>query len=290
MKGEDDFFFLRIRGTQRRFPIPSVMAVVNATPDSFYDGDPASSETALWEKIETAVREGAELIDLGGESSRPGADAVSAEEELRRILPVLKKIKKRYANVVVSIDTFKKETAEVCLAEGADLINDISAGESSKDAMFELCRRFDVPIVLMHKQGESKTMQERPEYGDVVSEVAAYLSRRAALALERGLTKDQCVLDPGIGFGKTKEHNLALLKNISTFRRFGFPVLIGASMKRIVGDLTGRATEARLPGSLGIHLAAVMNGASVLRVHDVGAMRDALRTFFAAVSLETVRL
>ncbi|MBL8994600.1 MAG: dihydropteroate synthase, partial [Spirochaetia bacterium] len=225
----------------------------------------------------------ADFLDLGGESSRPGADPVSAEEEIRRLLPVLKKIKKHFSELPISIDTFKSKTAEVCLSEGADLVNDISAGEASGGAMFAICRKFDVPIVLMHKQGESKTMQDRPEYEDVVSEVALYLSERAKFALGHGIGGDQCVLDPGIGFGKNKEHNLALLKNIFVFRKLGFPVLIGASMKRIVGDLTGRPTEGRLPGSLGIHLAAVMNGASILRVHDVGAMKDALTGFFGAL-------
>ncbi len=281
MTGLEADFQLRIRGKVRVFPIPSVMGIINATPDSFFDGDPLSSEAALWEKVELAVKEGADFLDLGGESSRPGAEPVGWEEECSRVIPILKKIKKKYPDLAVSIDTCRAETARLCLEEGADLVNDISAGEESRDAMFEVCGTYDVPLILMHKKGRPADMQKNPEYRDVVNEVGEYLENRAALALQAGLQRDQIILDPGIGFGKMMTHNLDLLKNLSTLAKTGFPILVGASMKRIVGDLTGRETKERLSGSLGLHLASILNGASLLRVHDVGAMRDTLKTFFA---------
>jgi dihydropteroate synthase len=247
--------------------------VLNATPDSFSDGgrylDPARAAAAA----EAMVAAGAAILDLGGESTRPGTRPVSAREERRRVLPVVAAVR-RAVRVPLSIDTMKAEVAAAALDGGADLVNDVSAGRFDR-GMLPLCGREGVPVVLMHMRGRPATMQRRPAYRDVVAEVSGFLVRRAAAAHRAGVAADAIVLDPGIGFGKTLAHNLALLAHLDVLAALGYPVLVGVSRKGFIGTLCGGAApEAREAGTAAAVALAVARGALLLRVHDVAAMRD----------------
>jgi dihydropteroate synthase len=252
---------------------PVLMGVLNATPDSFCDGglhlDPGRAAAAA----EAMVAAGAAVLDLGAESTRPGATPVPAREERRRLLPVLAAVR-RAVSVPLSVDTMKAEVAEGALDAGADIVNDVSAGRFDR-RMLPLCAHAGVPIVLMHMRGRPATMQRRPAYRDVVAEVTAFLARRAAAARLAGVAQGAIVVDPGIGFGKTPAHNLALLAHLDVLAGLGYPVLVGVSRKGFVGALLGGAGPGeRLFGTAAAVALAVARGARILRVHDVGSMRD----------------
>ena len=259
------------------------MGILNVTPDSFSDGgehvDPARAVAAA----RAMAAQGAAIVDVGGESTRPGAPVVDEAEELARVVPVLRALGAdqppgaALPEVVLSIDTRRAAVAEVALDAGAVLVNDVSAGTDPD--MFPLVADRGAGICLMHMQGEPATMQDDPRYGDVVSEVAAFLEARMRAAVDAGVAEDAIILDPGIGFGKTSAHNVALMRGLGAIVALGRPVLVGASRKGIIGDLTGRPVDERLAGSLGAALAAVEAGAAVLRVHDVPETVDALRVF-----------
>ena len=256
------------------------MGVVNVTPDSFSDGgkflDPAAATAHAWRLAE----EGADLIDVGGESTRPDARPVSAEEELERVLPVLRAM--RDAPVPVAIDTMKPEVMRVAIAEGASMINDVNALRAPGSA--ELVAESGLAVCLMHMQGEPRTMQVSPHYDDVVAVVKAYLKARADAALLAGIGKDRIVLDPGFGFGKTVEHNMTLLRELHALVELGFPVVAGLSRKSSLGAITGRPTTERLAASVAAALLAAERGARIVRVHDVAATRDALAVLKALES------
>ena len=251
---------------------PKIMGIVNLTDDSFSgDGLAAQSRRA----IEHALRmreEGADLLDLGAESSRPGAQTVSAEQEIDRLLPVIEGLLD--CGLPLSIDTVKPAVMAAALAAGADLINDIAA--LTAPGALAAVAQSRAAVCLMHMQGEPQTMQAAPVYLDVVSEVAAFLEARAAACVAAGIAPDRIVLDPGFGFGKTLAHNLALLQHLAQTSRRGLPILVGMSRKSMLGALTGRSVEQRLPAGLAAHLLAVARGAKIIRVHDVAATRDAL--------------
>ena len=250
-----------------------VMGIVNVTPDSFSDGgvnfDPRAAFVAAW-AMSTA---GADLIDVGGESTRPGSGEVSPAEELARVLPVVRDLAARGA--VVSVDTRHATVASECVKAGAAAINDISG--FSDPAMVALAASCDAGLVVMHMQGDPGTMQNEPHYGDVVAEVSAYLLGQAASLEAAGVARERIVLDPGIGFGKTTAHNLELLRRLDEIVALGYPVLVGASRKRFIGEITG-VTEARdrLAGSVAAALVAVEHGAAIVRVHDVAETVQAL--------------
>jgi dihydropteroate synthase len=251
---------------------PVLVGVLNATPDSFSDGgrhiDPARAAAAALEMVAA----GAAALDLGGESTRPGATPVTAREELRRLLPVLAAVRQAVATPL-AVDTTK---AAAALDAGADIVNDVSAGRFDR-RMLPLCARTGVPVVLMHMRGRPATMQRRPAYRDVVSEVAAFLARRVAAARLVGVARDAIVVDPGIGFGKTVTHNVALLAHLDVLAALGYPVLVGVSRKGFLGALLGGAgVGERLYGTAAAVALAVARGARLLRVHDVAAMRDVL--------------
>jgi dihydropteroate synthase len=249
------------------------MGVLNATPDSFSDAGRHLEPARAAEAAAAMVAEGAALLDVGAESTRPGATPVPAEEELRRLLPVLAAVRAA-VRVPLSVDTRKAVVARAALDAGADLVNDVSAGRDP--GMLPLCASAGVPIVLMHMRGEPATMQRRPRYRDVVAEVAAFLAARATAARRAGVPADAIVVDPGIGFGKTVAHNLALLRHLEVIARLGYPVLVGFSRKSFLGQLLGGAPPAgRLFGGAAAAALAVAGGARILRVHDVAAMRDA---------------
>jgi len=260
----------------------ALVGVLNATPDSFSDGGRHLDPTRAAAAAERMVAEGAAMLDVGGESTRPGARPVPAEEERRRLLPVLRAVRAA-VRVPISVDTSKAAIARLALDEGADLVNDVSAGRFDP-ALLPLCAERGVPVVLMHMQGTPVTMQADPRYGDVVAEVAAFLAERARDALAAGVAADGIVVDPGIGFGKTVAHNCALLARLDLVASLGYPVLVGVSRKGFIGELLGgRAAGERLHGTAAAVALAVAKGARLVRVHDVGAMRDVVRVAEAVV-------
>lgn len=251
------------------------MGVVNATPDSFSDGGAFTDPRRAAAHAAAMVEAGAALLDLGAESTRPGATPVASDEELARLLPVLRAVRRAVA-VPLSVDTMKAAVARAALDEGADLVNDVSAARFDR-GMLDLCARERVPIVLMHMRGTPATMQRAPRYRDVVGTVAAFLARRAAAARRAGVSAAGILVDPGIGFGKTAAHNVALLARLDLVAALGYPVVVGVSRKGFIGRLCGGAPpEARVVGTAAAVALAVARGAHVLRVHDVPAMRDAV--------------
>jgi dihydropteroate synthase len=261
---------------------PLVMGIVNLTPDSFFDGGRHSDPDAAIAHAQRLVGEGADILDLGAESSRPGAETVSAEEELRRLLPVVEGLAD--FDVPISIDTAKPQVMRATIARGAAMVNDITALASP--GALEVVADSDAAVCLMHMQGEPRTMQKNPVYADVISEVRNFLAARAEVCSTAGIARERIVVDPGFGFGKTVEHNCKLLAHLTAIASLGYPVLAGWSRKSSLGRITGRPAEERLPASLAAALLAVQRGAKILRVHDVAATRDVLAVL-AAVEQNT---
>jgi len=261
---------------------PVVMGVVNVTPDSFSDGGRWLDPDAAVAHGLALAAEGADIIDVGGESTRPGADGVSLEEELRRVIPVIEGLAKQTA-IPISIDTSKPEVMRAAVAAGAGMINDVYA--LRREGALQAAAELGVPVVLMHMQGEPRSMQEAPGYDDVVGDVHRFLAERIFAAEMAGIAKKNIIVDPGFGFGKTLAHNLALLAQLERFVELGVPVLAGLSRKKSIGDLTGRADpHARVHGSVAAHLIAAQHGAKLLRVHDVAATVDALEVWHAVAT------
>jgi dihydropteroate synthase len=259
---------------------PRIMGVVNVTPDSFSDGGRYLDPAAARARVRELAAQGADILDIGGESTRPGADPVPAPVEIDRILPAVREA--AGSGVPVSVDTSKAEVAAAALAAGAVIVNDVT-GLGDPD-MGSLVARHGAGLVLMHMQGTPRTMQADPRYDDVVGEVCAQLAARRAAAEAAGIPRERIALDPGIGFGKTAEHNLELLTHLPQLAALGSPILVGVSRKRFIGTLSGEADPgARLPGTLAAVLAARLGGAGIFRVHDVAAVRQALAVFDALV-------
>jgi len=253
---------------------PLVMGVLNVTPDSFSDGGQFLAPAAAVQQGRRLAEEGAAIIDVGGESTRPGAEAVAAAEELRRVLPVIEQLRRTTA-AVISIDTNKPEVMRAAAAAGAGLINDVRALRAP--GALEAAQESGCAVCLMHMQGEPRTMQLAPVYGDVVREVRAFLAARAAACRQAGFAAERLVLDPGFGFGKNLEHNLALLRGLPELGVDGLPLLVGLSRKSMLGTLSARAAGERLYGSVALAAIAVLNGARIVRAHDVAATLDAVR-------------
>jgi dihydropteroate synthase len=253
---------------------PVVMGVLNVTPDSFSDGGRFLEPAAAVERALRMVEEGAGIVDIGGESTRPGAVPVPVAEELARVLPVLERLAGDLP-VPVSVDSSKPEVMRRAIAAGAGMINDVN-GLRAPGAV-EILARSRAAICLMHMQGEPRSMQQAPSYGDVVAEVRAFLGGRVQACRDAGIGGDRIAIDPGFGFGKTLEHNLELLGSLDRLAAEGLPVLVGLSRKSMIGQLTGRAADARLPGSLALAAIAVTYGASIVRAHDVAATVDAVK-------------
>ncbi len=252
----------------------AVMGILNVTPDSFSDGGTyLDSAKAISRGIELA-EEGADIIDIGGESTRPGARPISAQEEMERVIPVVRGLR-RAVSIPLSIDTYKAQVAQAALEAGADVVNDISALRFDSQ-MVSLVVAENVPVVLMHMQGTPQTMQQGPDYQDVLEEVKRFLLSRIQVALEAGVESNRIIIDPGIGFGKELEHNLTLLRGLLTLASLGRPVLVGPSRKTFIGKLLGLGPEDRLEGSLAAAVAAVLAGANMIRVHDVKESRRAI--------------
>jgi dihydropteroate synthase len=270
-----------MQSIEQRFPRPSVMGVINVTPDSFSDGgvnfDPEDAVAAARRMLD----EGAAIVDVGGESTRPGAEGIDADEELRRVVPVLEQLE----GAPVSIDTSKAEVARRALELGAELVNDVTALRGDP-ALAEVVAASGAYLCLMHMQGEPRTMQADPRYDDVVAEVAAFLEERLRTAVDAGIAEDRICLDPGIGFGKTVEHNFELVRRLDELTALGRPVVIGFSRKSSLGKLLGdpQATTGSVAASVGAAVAAYERGATILRVHDVREHVEALTAAQAALA------
>lgn len=249
------------------FSTPLVMGILNITPDSFFDGGKYFKKDKAEERIGRMIEAGASIIDVGGMSSRPGSKPVSAEEESERIIPVIEYLSKNH-DVMISVDTYRSEVASGAISAGAHIINDISAFTMDKD-MAKAAASSGATVVLMHMQGTPEDMQDDPRYDDVIDDIYEYLESRAAAAIEAGIPAEKIIIDPGIGFGKTVEHNLTILNRIAEFTYMGYPVLVGASRKSFIGKLLDLEADERLEGSLAAAVWAAVNGASILRVHDV---------------------
>jgi dihydropteroate synthase len=259
-----------------------LMGIVNVTPDSFSDGGLFLDPKAAAAHGRELAAEGADLLDVGGESTRPGAEAVGAEDELRRVGPVVEELASASV-ALVSIDTSKLAVAEGALDAGAEMVNDVTALRAEPE-LADLCADRGAEVVLMHMLGTPRTMQEDPTYDDVVDDVRAFLSERIEFAVSRGISEERIWVDPGIGFGKTVEHNLELLRRLGELTELGRPVAVGSSRKSFIGKLTGAPVDRRLGGTIASCVLAASNGAEMLRVHDVGPVREALACAEAIVA------
>ncbi|MFP4201842.1 MAG: dihydropteroate synthase [Candidatus Acetothermia bacterium] len=247
-----------------------IMGILNVTPDSFSDGGEFLEQDRAVGRALEMEKNGADIIDIGGESTRPGAEKVSLEEELSRTVPVIEEIRKA-TDVPISIDTYKGEVAEKALDAGADIVNDISALRFDPDLRDVVAER-DVPVVLMHMQGTPRTMQENPTYEDPVEEIIRFLKERIEGAVAGGVDRDKVIIDPGIGFGKRLEHNYEILRRLEEFERLDQPLLLGTSRKSFIGETLDLATEERVEGTIASNVIGILKGAKVLRVHDVSEM------------------
>ena len=252
------------------------MGILNITPDSFLDGGRYLDPEAACAQAVKLVEEGADILDLGAESTRPGASPVTAKEEWERLLPVLKRIRKE-VSVPLSIDTVRPEVARKCLETGVEIINDVSGLKRSGREMAKTVKEFGAGLVLMHSRGTPETMQTLTDYNDVVQDVMSELRESIRLATDAGIEREQIVIDPGLGFAKTPEQNLEILGKISMFHELGFPVLTGPSQKSFIGKVTGREAKDRSFGTAACVAACVRGGVQILRVHEAGAMRDVIR-------------
>lgn len=257
-----------------RIPAPAVMGILNVTPDSFSDGGRFAARDAAMRHAESMAGDGVSIIDIGGESTRPGSTGVTEQEELDRVLPVIEAVRSVTA-IPISIDTSKARVMRESVAAGAVMINDVCAlrAEGAREAAADL----GVPVCLMHMQGNPRSMQKAPSYRDVVAEVVAFLEEQVQACVDAGIDESLIVVDPGIGFGKTRDHNVELLANLRQCRVRGRPVLAGISRKSVLGDLTGRGVDERVPASVAAAVIAVLNGADIIRAHDVGPTVDALK-------------
>ncbi|MCC8536538.1 dihydropteroate synthase [Xanthomonas axonopodis pv. poinsettiicola] len=275
-------------GRSLRLDAPQVMGIVNVTPDSFSDGGQhATCDAAIAHGLRL-VEQGAAVLDIGGESTRPGAAPVSLDEELQRVIPVIQALAHQ-TTVPISIDTFKPEVMRAAVAAGAGMINDVHALRSP--GALQAAAELQVPVVLMHARNAPHAMEQAPHYDDVVGEVHRFLAERIFAAEMAGIDKRRLLLDPGFGFDKTTAHNLTVLAQLQRLQEFGLPVLAGLSRKRSIGEVTGRAVAAeRVHGSVAAHLIAAQHGALVLRVHDVAATVDALKVWSAVAAIPAPRV
>jgi dihydropteroate synthase len=272
-----------IRNGEIRFGrLPLLMGILNVTPDSFSDGGEYTTvESAVAHGLKL-IEDGADILDIGGESTRPNSEPVSETEELRRVVPVIQELSRQSATSI-SIDTTKATVARAALEAGAAIVNDIS-GLTFDSAIIEVCRTMNAGVVCMHIQGTPQTMQINPQYDDVVSDIQGWLTERTNALKSAGIDAERIVLDPGIGFGKTPEHNIALLSNVAALQSLGYPVLIGHSRKRFIGKLLGRKVDERNFGTVGISIALAQQHVEILRIHDVRAVRDSLLAWDAVAS------
>jgi dihydropteroate synthase len=266
-------FSWNLKGTVRIIEKPLVMGILNITPDSFYAGSRLRQEADWMERAEKMIAEGADILDIGGQSTRPGSERISTGEELTRVIPVLEQLHKRFPETILSIDTYQSEVARTAVAAGATMVNDISGGEMDTD-MIPAVGALHVPYVCMHMQGKPEDMQRSPAYTDVVGEVLDFFLRKKAQCRDAGI--HDLIIDPGFGFGKTIEHNFQLLQNLSAFKITGLPMLAGLSRKATVYKTLGITPEEALNGTTVLNTIALQQGADILRVHDVKEAKEAV--------------
>ena len=277
----DTFLTLDCKGRALALDRPRIMGIVNVTPDSFSDGGQhASVDAAIAHGLSLAVQ-GADILDVGGESTRPGALAISLEEELRRVIPVIQGLAQA-CDLPISVDSSRPQVMRAAVAAGAGMVNDVRA--LRVDGAIAAVAELGVPVCLMHMQGEPGTMQDNPQYDDVVAEVHAFFTQRLFACEMAGINRKRILVDPGFGFGKTLEHNLRLLRQLPRLVELGVPVLAGLSRKGMIGALTGKPVDDRVVGSVVAAVLAVQNGAMLVRVHDVGATADALKVWSAVAA------
>lgn len=252
-----------------KFPKTKIMGILNTTPDSFYSESRLPDLKKAMIKAEKMISDGAEILDIGGESTRPGSDPVTPEEEAERVIPLIKGIRERFPEILISVDTYHASTAKKAFENGADILNDISALKGDAE-MVAVAASYHVPVILMHMRGVPKHMQENPHYDDVVEEVKEFFAERIGFALAMGIKRERLILDPGIGFGKTLEHNLELIRCIDSFKEFRLPILLAGSRKTFIGEvLGGIKAEDRLEGTMALSSFAAMHDIEMVRVHDV---------------------
>jgi dihydropteroate synthase len=273
----------RARLTGLSLDRPRIMGIINVTPDSFSDGGEFASTRDAVEHGLRLIEEGADILDIGGESTRPQADYVSAAEELRRVVPVIEGLRAK-TDVVISVDTRKAEVMKRAAAAGADMLNDVSAFTHEPDAL-DVAAETGLPVVIMHAQGDPKTMNDNPQYDDVVLDVFDYLESRVQACIAAGIPKTKVVADPGIGFGKHLHHNVAVMAGLSLYHGLGVPILLGASRKKMIAQLCNvEGAENRVPGSLACAIAGVAAGVQIVRVHDVAETKQAIEVWRACVA------
>ena len=253
-----------------------VMGIVNVTPDSFSDGGKFFSPEAAISHASKLITQGADIIDIGGESTRPGAEQVSESKELKRVIPVIERIRNDNPTILISIDTTKASVAKHAVEAGADIINDVS-GLSFDNNMIGIVESFNIPVVIMHMKGNPQNMQLNPEYKDIVNEILDFFKMKIKIAIQSGINRSMIILDPGIGFGKTVEHNFELLSRLNEFNVLELPIMIGPSRKSFIGITLDLPPEERVEGTAAAVSAGVMNGASIVRVHDVKSMKRVVR-------------
>lgn len=269
---------INLASASSQFLLPEVMGILNVTPDSFSDGGKFSRIDDALRQVEKMISQGASYIDIGGESTRPGAQDVSSADELTRVIPVLKAIKSQF-DIKVSIDTSKASVMEQAIAEGADVINDVRALQN--EGCIEVVAKSSLPVCLMHMQGLPRSMQHAPVYDDVVKDVYAFFESRIRLCEQAGISRDRIIIDPGFGFGKTLTQNYALLNKLSDFKSLNAPILVGTSRKSMIGNLLNKPVGERLAGSLATVIIAAQKGANIIRVHDVAETLDVLKVLQA---------
>ena len=250
------------------------MGVLNVTPDSFSDGGQFNEIDSAILHVDKMLKNGADIIDIGGESTRPGSNPVSANEESRRIVPIIKAIKNEYKDILISVDTYKSSVAKRAIEAGADFVNDIS-GLTFDDEMVSLLAQRNIPVVIMHINGKPKTMQKNILYSDLISDMKRFFVKQCEYAINSGIKENNIIIDPGIGFGKTFDHNFTLLKRLKEFEDLGFPILIGPSRKAFIGDVLNLPSNERVEGTIATIVAGILNGANIIRVHDVKEIKRA---------------
>jgi len=257
---------------------PYLMGIINVTPDSFSDGGEVDTVEKALKRAELLLKEGASILDIGGESTRPFSDPVPEEIEIKRVLPVIKAIRENFPEAIISVDTYKAKVAELALKTGADMINDISGCQFDKK-MIDVAKDFQCPIVIMHIKGTPKTMQINPYYENVIKEIKAYFYERIDFLTNKGIAFEKIILDPGLGFGKTFQHNLEIIKNLEEFKEFKRPILLGPSRKSFIGEIVKKPPKERDGGTAGFAIYSYFKGVHFLRVHNVSLINDVLKTF-----------
>ena len=264
---------INIRGNLYDFSSPKVMGILNITPDSFYDGGKFKDDQKIKNHINKMINDGMDILDIGGYSSRPGASEVSISEELERVIPTLIFIKKNFKNLIISIDTFRSEVAKASLIEGADIINDISAGVFDSK-MMDVISKFNCPYILMHMKGNPRNMQNSPKYKHTAVEIIQFLAERIKMARKKNIV--DIIIDPGFGFGKTVEHNFEILNNLENFKALDAPLLTGFSRKSMIFKTLKTTSDEALNGTSSVNTIALMKGANILRVHDVKEAKECI--------------